>query len=289
MKKLYFFLLLSSTLHAQSTFSFKEKIHLKKINNQYFSQSNRNPLQFVNKNEKITIPVKTFTSSIEDDSKTFYEINTVVDYQKAKIFVTDSLDIQYSKLSGELFLEDNKLLFYPRLEEKEDLKYDKFIRNHSFFFDLPERSSLDVHYSSWHIGVVTLPVKAYLKSRSDSVKNNVILAANLNVMFGKKWGTKRYYNSPGSREDKVSTKSWSMNAILGITRVELDIYNTTPQIGSIKTNVTNLSYGLAVGYQLDKFGLFLATGIDSPLSSLGKNWNFSNKPWIGLGLGLGFW
>lgn len=80
-----------------------------------------------------------------------------------------------------------------------------------------------------------------------------------------------------------------MNAILGITRVELDIYNTTPQIGSIKTNVTNLSYGLAVGYQLDKFGLFLATGIDSPLSSLGKNWNFSNKPWIGLGLGLGFW
>ncbi|MBD3906514.1 hypothetical protein NAL32_17700 [Chryseobacterium sp. Ch-15] len=289
MKKLYFFLLLSSTLHAQSTFSFKEKIHLKKINNQYFSQSNRNPLQFVNKNEKITIPVKTFTSSIEDDSKTFYEINTVVDYQKAKIFVTDSLDIQYSKLSGELFLEDNKLLFYPRLEEKEDLKYDKFIRNHSFFFDLPERSSLDVHYSSWHIGVLTLPVKAYLKSRSDSVKNNVILAANLNVMFGKKWGTKRYYNSPGSREDKVSTKSWSMNAILGITRVELDIYNTTPQIGSIKTNVTNLSYGLAVGYQLDKFGLFLATGIDSPLSSLGKNWNFSNKPWIGLGLGLGFW
>lgn len=289
MKKLYFFLLLSSTLHAQSTFSFKEKIHLKKINNQYFSQSNRNPLQFVNKNEKITIPVKTFTSSIGDDSKTFYEINTVVDYQKAKIFVTDSLDIQYSKLSGELFLEDNKLLFYPRLEEKEDLKYDKFIRNHSFFFDLPERSSLDVHYSSWHIGVLTLPVKAYLKSRSDSVKNNVILAANLNVMFGKKWGTKRYYNSPGSREDKVSTKSWSMNAILGITRVELDIYNTTPQIGSIKTNVTNLSYGLAVGYQLDKFGLFLATGIDSPLSSLGKNWNFSNKPWIGLGLGLGFW
>ena len=108
-------------------------------------------------------------------------------------------------------------------------------------------------------------------------------------MFGKKWGTKRYYNSPGNSQDKISTRSWSINAILGASKVELDIYNTTPNIGTIKTYVTNLSYGVALGYQLNNFGFFLATGIDTPLSSLGKNWNFSNKPWIGLGLGLGFW
>lgn len=289
MKNLYILLLWSCFYQAQSTFSFKEKIHLKKIDNQYFSQSDHNPLKFINKNNKISVPVKKFGSITGDETKNFYEIDSIINYKAAKVFVTDSLHFRYSKLSGEMFLEGDRLLFYPRLEKHEDLKYDNFIRNNYFYFDLPERAYVDVRYSSWHVGMLTLPLKSYLKSKSDSIKNNVILGVNLNVMFGKKWGIKRYYNSPGAREDKISTKSWSLNAILGVSNVELDVYNTTPQIGSVKTHVTNLNYGIALGYQIDKFGFFLATGIDSPLSSIGKNWNFSNQPWIGLGLGLGFW
>lgn len=289
MKKLFIFLILSTLFQAQNTFSFKEKIHLKKINNQYYSQSNSSPLRYINKSNKKSINVKTFVSSEGINNVYFHEIDSVIDYRNAKTFITDSLSIQHSKLSGDMFLDANKLIFYPRLEKKEDLKYDDFIKNHTFYFDLPERSSIDVHYSSWHIGILTLPIKTYLGSKSDSIKNNVLLGANLNIMFGKKWGIKRYYNSPGTNNDKISTKSWSINSILGISKVELDIYNTTPQIGSVKTNVTNLSYGLALGYQINNFGFFLSTGIDSPLSNLGKNWNFSNKSWIGLGLGIGFW
>lgn len=278
-----------SFLPAQNTFTFKEKIHLKKINNQYFSQSDKQPLQFINKNNKIVVPVKTFISTTNNDSKKFYEVDTVVNYKNAKTFEFDSLNLKYSKLSGEMLIEGNKVFFYPVLDKDEDIKYNNFIKNHIFFFDLPERSSLDVHYSSWHVGALTIPVKAFLSSRSDSIKNNVILGANLNLMFGKKWGTKRYYNSLGARADKVTSRSWSVNALLGLSTVELDIYNTTPKFGITKTNVTNLNYGIAFGYQIQKFGFFIASGIDTPLSNLGKSWNFSNKPWIGMGLGLGFW
>lgn len=289
MKKLFFLLLISSSVSGQNTFSFKEKIHLKKCDNQYFSQSDRQPLKFVHKDEKVAISVKTFVSGGTDNSGVFYQIDTVTNYNKSHFLNAGNLDFKHEKLRGDVVLSNNKLFFYPKLENSGDSSYNNFIRNHIFFFDIPERSSIDIHFNSWHIGVLTLPLKGYLKTRSDSIKNNVILGANLNIMIGKKWGIVRYYNSPGVEKDKTATRSWSVNAILGVTRVELDNFNTTPAFGTIKTYVTNLSYGVALGYQLNNFGLFLGAGIDSPLSSIGKSWNFSNQPWIGLGLGLGFW
>lgn len=289
MKKLIFLLLISHSVSGQNTFSFKEKIHLKKRDYQYFSQSDRQPLKFVHKDEKVVVPVKTFVSGGADNPGVFYQIDTAVNYNKARFLHADDLDFKREKLRGDMVISDNKLFFYPKIENTGDSIYNDFIRDHIFFFDIPERSSIDVHFNSWHVGVLTLPLKGYLRTRSDSIKNNVILGTNLNVMFGKKWGVVRYYNSPGTEKDKMATKSWSVNAILGITRVELDNYNTTPAFGSIKTHVTNISYGLALGYQLNKFGLFIGAGVDSPLSSIGKAWNFSNQPWIGLGLGLGFW
>ena len=289
MRKFIFLLVFCQSVHGQNTFSFKEKIHLKKVDNQYFSQSDRQPLKFVHKNEKRAVPVKTFISGSADNSGIFYQIDTVTNYNKSRFLNADDLDFKREKLRGDMVLSNNKLFFYPKLENSGDSSYNHFIRDHIFFFDIPERSSIDVHFNSWHIGVLTLPLKGYLKSRSDSIKNNVILGANLNIMIGKKWGVVRYYNSPGVEKYKTATRSWSANAIVGVTRIELDNFNTTPAFGTIKTYVTNLSYGVALGYQLNKFGLLLAIGIDSPLSSIGKSWNFSNQPWIGLGFGLGFW
>lgn len=289
MKRLIFLLLISQSVSGQNTFSFKEKIHLKKRDYQYFSQSDRQPLKFIHKDDKVVVPVKTFVSENNTDhAGVFYQIDTVVNYSKSRFLNANDLDFKREKLRGDMVLSNNKLFFYPKFENTGDSIYNDFIRDHIFYFDIPERSSIDVRFNSWHIGVLTLPLKGYLKTRSDSIRNNVILGTNVNVMFGKKWGVARYYNSPRGK-DKMATKSWSVNAIVGITRVELDNYNTTPAFGSIKTYVTNISYGVALGYQLNKFGLFLGMGIDSPLSSIGKAWNFSNQPWIGLGLGLGFW
>ncbi|AQX10964.1 hypothetical protein BAX94_02935 [Elizabethkingia meningoseptica] len=290
--KLYFLvlgILLSPLYIAQKTFSFKEKIHLKEFQNHYVTYGEQQLLQYINKNEKIQVRTKAYRSDREDSKNDFYQIDSVTNYKKSVTLNTSDFNFRSPKLYGDIIMEGDKLLFYPQLEKKGDPSYDRFIKDNIFFFNIPERSSVDVHYSSWHFGVLTLPLKVYFKSRSDSIKNNVILDTNINVMLGKKWGVKRYYNAPGTRDDKISTKSWSANVIMGITKVELDKFNTTPSIGSVKTNVTNFSYGLAFGYQLNKFGFFVATGIDTPLTTTGKIWNFSNRPWVGLGIGLGFW
>ena len=274
---------------AQKTFSFKEKIHLKEAQNHYMSYEEGQMLRYIGKNEKIQVNTRTYKWDQNDMKNYFYQTDSVVDYKKSRVINTSDFNFKSSKLYGDILMEGDKLFFYPQLEKKEDQSYDQFIKENIFFFHIPERSSVDVHYSSWHFGMLTLPLKVYFKSRSDSIKNNVVLDTNINVMFGKKWGIKRYYNAPGTKDDRISTKSWSANIILGISKIELDKFNTTPSIGNVKTNVANFSYGLAVGYQLNKFGFFVATGIDMPLTMTGKIWNFCNQPWIGLGIGLGFW
>lgn len=163
---------------------------------------------------------------------------------------------------------------------------NKFFANNLFFFKIPDRTVVKLKYSDFHFGALSLPIKVFLSSQADSLKNNTVFDANLNLMVGKKWGKEKFYHLPNAESGEKYFLGYSANVILGISKIELSDENTTPKITQ-KYTLPALSYGFAFGVHYKTIGIYMALGIDTPLSKYAKEWNFRNRPWLGFGLGLG--
>ncbi|TWO31514.1 hypothetical protein E1J38_013405 [Seonamhaeicola sediminis] len=198
-------------------------------------------------------------------------------------------------LFGELGPKDGYLevYFYPFVIEdgfdndkkKRLMKANKFLSKNKFQIKLSPGQNLGFDYSRFHAGVMTMPFKVYLSSRNSDNSNNVETDAGIGLYLGSLFGTRRYLKLPSEKEYRIYEYGWSINAFAGINKLTIDDKNTL-DVNSFQGNLLTSSFGISLGWHYKIFSIFGAFGIDAPLSSNGKDWNFRGKPWLGFGFGF---
>ncbi len=272
--------------YGQKQKNFKEKQYLVLKDGKYLTQE---------KDSSVFLKVKTKNGKklekaevLISNSDTIYKYKEVDDYIVKPFLQSDFTGLRTSKFRGNFKIEKKKLVFYPwKFSAVEDSNLNQELSKNSYFLDIPERTVLKVKFHSYQFGALTLPVKIYLSSKADSLVNNVQTDINLNFMIGHKWGVKKYSQLPNEEEGSSYENSWSINFLIGMSKIDLKKNNTTPDLTKGDISVPAISTGFAFGYQYRKIGAYIASGIDNPLSKYGKDWDFKNQLWLGFGLGLG--
>jgi hypothetical protein len=271
---------------GQNQQNFKEKQYLVLKDGKYLTQENDSTvfLKVKRKNGKKLEKTEVLISK----NDTVYKYKEVDDYIITPFLQSDFKGLTTSKFNGDFKIEDKKLVFYPwKFSAEKDSTLNQELNKNSFFLEIPERTVLKVKFRAFQFGALTLPVKIYLFSKADSLVNNVQTNVNLNFMIGYKWGHKKYSQLPNEKEGTSYENAWNVNFLIGMSKIDLEKNNTTPDLTKGDISVPALSTGFAFGYQYRKIGVYLASGIDNPLSKYGKDWDFKNQLWLGFGLGLG--
>lgn len=190
-------------------------------------------------------------------------------------------------LFGDIKQEKGKLLFYPfpvKGNTTDVLNSD--FKNLNLAIKIPYRRVVKVPFYAWQFGALTIPLKIYTGTEADRLVNHVQTDLNLNVMGGFRWGKERFYQLPNEDKGMSYEGAWSVNAIAGLSKIVLNSGTTTPAL-SEEYSVAALNYGFALGRQHNSIGFYLAGGWDTPLGGEADNWNFKNKFWWGLAIGIG--
>ena len=139
-----------------------------------------------------------------------------------------------------------------------------------------------IQHESYSFGALTLPLKIYLGSNSDSIPdgtNNIVTNLNFSLFVGRNWGN-HGFNSKG---EVVSKRYHSINFLAGASKLALSKTNTD---GLVKeAEVLSINTGLAYSFLINKFNIFVGIGVDIPMSSVADDWIFKGQPWLGIGLG----
>jgi hypothetical protein len=273
-------LFVATTSYSQQTTQFKESQYLKLNSCNYF-------VTVIGDTVRLKIK-KTNGFKFKPTGISISQGDTVIHqsqsekYKYVDFLATDfGLDKQ-KRLYGD-FVQDKKIIkFYPWRFTESSLIESKLEKNNHYIIEIPNRVVLKTAYSAWQYGALTLPAKFYTKT-IDSLSNTQF-NANFNLIFGRKWGNKKY--SYLVEKENAYSIAKSINLIAGIGELTLSSTNTENSLTK-EIKVASLSYGLAFGFQYKKIGIFIASGLDTPLSKYGKNWVYKENIWLGFGLGLG--
>lgn len=155
-------------------------------------------------------------------------------------------------------------------------------KKESLGLKLSPNSTTLIQHEAYSFGALTLPLKIYLGSDSDSIPkgtNNVVTNLNFSLFVGRNWG----HHGFNSKGEVVSKRYHSINFLAGASKLALKGSNTD---GAVKeAEVLSLNTGVAYSFLINKFNLFLGIGIDIPMSSAADDWIFKGQPWLGIGLG----
>jgi hypothetical protein len=188
-------------------------------------------------------------------------------------------------ISANLKVVNKKIMIYPWIFKKQkgmDTITNKFFDKHDVYIQMKDRVNYTFPYYSWQVGVITLPIKWYLKSQIENVGTN--LNAMINV--GHKWGRTKFVKFPHEEKSREYKTGFSINGLAGISKIELNKRNT-PEDKPIEGNIAAFSLGGALGFHYSDFTIMIATGFDLPTSNK-KDWNFTGTPWVGIGIGYNF-
>lgn len=293
---------------AQQNNTFKEKSWVNLYKNKFCTKSGDTTvvLKYVSKNLKKREIISYFNGNVGTENILLNQLSdSIPDFEKGKILVTKNIaNITFpGTLLFDAFISKNKIMCYPfpitsvlsnnhvvRLTSDERNNYtnfNRFIDTNLFYIDLPMRKAVQLKFSSWQIGALVMPIKVYLFSSGDSsLRENIVTNTNFNGMFGYKWGKKKATLLHSQAETKIGSYTTSINALLGISKLELTSENTSQKIKKMQTTAA-VSLGMAVGYQYNIIGLYVAAGADFPFGTAGQSWDFKYMPWLGFGIGIG--
>ena len=288
MKTLFFLvvsLFLSIWMNGQNTTQFRESTYLLRNENGTFSTIKGDTKVILKIRKKSGVTLKrtgisvTGTDTIQHFSESMNFIN--------RDFIASDFNLEnQERLYGDLVQEGEVIKFYPWMFKWNDegkAINDSLNKHGPYLIEIPHRTTVRARYNAYHFGTLTLPVKFYLK-KEDSISNTEF-DANINFMVGKKWGSKKFRYVADELKESY-TVATSLNLITGISKLTLTPSNTEQDLTK-DIDVASLSYGVAVGFQYKKVGVFAALGFDTPLSRFGKEWVYREVPWLGFGIGLG--
>ena len=283
--------LVLNPIYGQEQKNFKER-HFLYLKNAKYLISEKDESVFLHKKKKVGKKIEQLYFSVSNgDTINYYKEVDSIEIDTFLVFEFNGL--WTSTLKGDFKIEQNQLVFHPWKFTSKNPQAEKILKElnaeldeYTLFIPIPDRNVIKIRFNSFQYGALTLPAKIYLMSKSDSLVNNIQTGVNLNFMLGFKSGYKKYYQQLGEKEASSYEQTWSVNFIFGISKINLSKENTTPNLKN-KYSVAGFSTGLAIGHQYKNIGLYLALGFDIPMSEYGDDWNFKNKPWIGIGVGLG--
>ncbi|MDT0557621.1 hypothetical protein RM697_03120 [Ichthyenterobacterium sp. W332] len=201
----------------------------------------------------------------------------------------------FSKIRGNIKFENGYLNFQPlkyRIFDVEDPKTkriksylngeDKYT-SRNIGIKLKSNELVQLKNTNWAFGALTMPIKIYAttKQKDSNGGDNVFTDTNVSFFASKQWGY-HGYNSKGEIKRK---KAHSVNFLLGVSKITLDQENSS-RTEDTDFNLLAASPGLAYGFNLNKFGIFVGAGFDIPLHKEGNKWYFNKQLWIGFGLGF---
>lgn len=189
-------------------------------------------------------------------------------------------NFQYSSIIVDLVQKENRLILTPREDVADEFKIYNKDKKRRLVIDATD--GVEISRSSWKVSAITVPIKVYLTSQSDSLPtftNNIETAVNVAVTYGKSW---EKFSFKKGREAKL-TNTQNFYGFLGLNKLSLTKKNTDGVNDG--DNILTFSSGIGYQYGYGKLGLSLLFGLDLPTSSIGKNWVFKYQPWLGLGIG----
>jgi hypothetical protein len=207
-------------------------------------------------------------------SKYYIKIDSTFSFKKI------NSEFDYGSIIVDLEQKENKLILSTKDDVASDFKkYNKGVKRR-LYIDVTEE--IKITRTSWKVSAITVPLKVYLTSQSDSLAsftNNIETDVNVAVTYGKSWEKFSYKKG---REPKLANTQ-NLYAFAGLNKLALTKKNTDKKNDG--DNILSFSSGVGYQYGYGKLGLSLLLGIDFPVSSIGQNWVFKYQPWLGIGIG----
>lgn len=127
------------------------------------------------------------------------------------------------------------------------------------------------------MGAVTLPIKIRFANKSET--NKVYSSFEGNVSVGLSVGNKTNYNNG----------KWSTIIMGGIALSSVPVDSTTTKhFVEGKTNASAVTLHVGFLVAIDNFQIGLFTGIDYLSGKINHQWDYRNRPWVGIGIGFSF-
>lgn len=187
----------------------------------------------------------------------------------------------HTDLIIEVYMANGKLGYALVDKYDRDVTYELEIKNRAIF------TSFDngIEYSP-----LTIPLKVRygFTKNSIQVKDEFLADANLGAFMGiriKKFTTRKEQN----KLLNLTETALRIGPFVSLATVSLNKNNTTvgtnPIIGDNTQSLGTFSYGLGVIINIKNLNIGVFQGWESGFGSEAKNWNFNNKPFLGIGLG----
>jgi len=193
---------------------------------------------------------------------------------------------KYSTIKVSIKQKGSELLLYPFPFSDDDTVINKYLQDNQLVLKIKDKYRIGLPFRGWEVGALTIPVKVYLSSRADNLKNNFIFDESINIKLSRIWGNEYFYKNEGDKDGKSFQNYFNASLFIGFSKTEISNSNTQIDIGDDSFTVASLNYGFGVGYNVRGIGLSVLLGLDTPLSDQADEWNFRNQPWIGFGLGI---
>lgn len=158
------------------------------------------------------------------------------------------------------------------------------VRKTNYYFELENRQTVRFPYEGLALGAVTVPIRLTRGGSEGGVEfdSRVSTSLNANVYLGWSEGLVRYQYRTHSKNE-MERYGWILTPILGLSTVTANAATTSadpvPLTGDKTLGVVTVGAGLMGGYNDFEFGLFGGVDYSSP------RWNYSGRPWIGIGIG----
>lgn len=261
-----------NTVNAQQEIKGNYRIYLKKDGT---STNNKVPIILEEESgEKEEILYTYDGKNATKKSKYFVKIDSAFSFKQI------NPNFKYKSIIVDLEQKDDKLI----LNTKDDVAFDFKKYNNGverrLYIDITD--GIKITKTSWKASAITVPIKAYLTSQSDSLANftnNIETDFNVAITYGKSW--EKYLYKNGKEPQLTNTQNAFIFA--GLNKLELNKKNTDGKNDG--DNILSFSTGFGYQYGYGKLGLSLLLGIDLPVSSIGQNWVFKYQPWLGIGIG----
>lgn len=167
---------------------------------------------------------------------------------------------------------------------------DKYDRDVIYELEIKNR----VVHTTIERGIAFSPLTLPLKLRYGFTKNGVevddqfLADANLGAYFGVKVIRLSSRKEQG-KFLKLPETSLRFGPFLSLAAVSLDKTNTTvgktPITGDETKSIGTLSYGAGLIINIKSLNVGIFQGWESGFGASAKNWNYNNKPFLGIGLG----
>lgn len=170
---------------------------------------------------------------------------------------------------------------------------DRYDRQGKYHLKLENREFISYKTRGFEFGPITIPFKYRFEHTENNIKVNSEFIADINIgVFGGYKRGRYRVRKEGDLMKQLANRSITVGGFVSLSTVTLDSLSTTAGEDPFNKDQTRsigaLSPGLGAMFSVYNFNFGAFIGWDVGFGSGAKNWNFHNKPWIGIGVGYGF-